>query len=279
MVRVFCIIPLALAAVSAVSGHVIGRRQHKAAPTGWETSVLQNYTAYHERYLKWDCQNQHNTTFFDKCCHPLLKNESISVLEKLGCNAPGDECDDGNSSVPPSSTSSTPPQPAYASTSPPASSSPPSEPATDALAKADDTPSPSPSPTPSPTTPTYTPPKSSSSPPPAQTSGSGSGGDVLTGGEATFFFQNGVAGACGQVHQDTDMICAIDSALYSQTICGKSVFITNTQTGQSITVVVADECPTCKNANSIDLSHTAFGALTDSNFNEGVAPIKWNFID
>jgi hypothetical protein len=26
---------------------------------------------------------------------------------------------------------------------------------------------------------------------------------------ATFFYQNGNAGACGQVHQDTDMICAI----------------------------------------------------------------------
>jgi rare lipoprotein A (peptidoglycan hydrolase) len=70
-----------------------------------------------------------------------------------------------------------------------------------------------------------------------------------------------------------------DSALYSESICGKSVSITNTQTGQSITVVVADECPTCENANSIDLSHTAFGALTDSNFAEGVVPIQWYFID
>lgn len=43
MVRVLCILPLALAAVSAVSGHVI-RRQHKTAPSGWETSILQVYS-------------------------------------------------------------------------------------------------------------------------------------------------------------------------------------------------------------------------------------------
>lgn len=43
MVRVFCIVPLALAAVSAVSGHVI-RRQQKSAPSGWETSILQVYS-------------------------------------------------------------------------------------------------------------------------------------------------------------------------------------------------------------------------------------------
>jgi hypothetical protein len=43
MVHVFCIISLALAAASTVSGHVIQRR-HKAAPTGWETSILQVYS-------------------------------------------------------------------------------------------------------------------------------------------------------------------------------------------------------------------------------------------
>jgi rare lipoprotein A (peptidoglycan hydrolase) len=70
-----------------------------------------------------------------------------------------------------------------------------------------------------------------------------------------------------------------DSALYSQDICGKSVSITNVATGKTITVVVADECPTCNNANSIDLSHGAFGELTDSNFGEGIAQIKWHFIN
>jgi hypothetical protein len=42
MVPVLCIVSLALAAVSAVSGHVI--RQHKAAPSGWATTILQVYS-------------------------------------------------------------------------------------------------------------------------------------------------------------------------------------------------------------------------------------------
>jgi hypothetical protein len=233
--------------------------------------------------LKWDCQNQHNTTFFDKCCHPLLNGESMSVLENLGCNVPEDECDDGDSSASPSSTSSTPPKAAQASAHPE------SKPASGALAKADDTPpastpSPtpttSPTPTPSPTTPAYTPPKSSSSPPPAQTSGSGDGGEN-TGGIATYFYQNGVAGFCGKVNPDSAMICAMDSIQYDkdENICGKSVSITNTDTGKNIVVVVADKCPTCINADSIDLSTEAFKVLSGDNLSKGTVPIKWNFIN
>lgn len=270
MLRVFCIIPLALAAVSAVSGHVIRRHQK---PPGWETEILQNYDVYHERYLKWNCQKQHNSTYFDKCCHPLLKGEPMSVLENLGCD-PGDECDDGDSSVLPSSTPST--QPAHANAYSPAPPSSSSKPAGAALAKGNDSPSPSPQPTT--TTPTSTPIKSSTSPPPAQTSASGGGGgDVHNGGVATFFFQNGVAGACGAVHQDTDLICAMDSILYEQQdLCGKKVLITNTQNGKSVTVTVRDECPTCNNANSIDLSHGAFGMI--ATYDQGQVPIKWEFV-
>jgi len=275
MVRVFCIIPLALAAVSAVSGHVI-RRHHPRAPPNWETKILQDYKSYHERYLSWNCEKQHNTTFFDKCCHPLLKGESLSVLKNLGCEGPDDGCDDGESSVAPSSTPSTPPQPANSYTPSSASPSPSPKPESAALAKGDDTPSPSPSP--QPTSSTYTPPPKSSAPPPAQTgnSNSGNGGEDHSGGVATFFYQNGVAGACGTVHQDTDFICAIDSALYNQNLCGKSVRITNTANGKTVVVTVADECPTCENADSIDLSRAAFASIAD--YSEGVAPIKWGFV-
>jgi len=279
MVRLFCIVPLALAAVSAVSGHVIRRQQHKAAPSGWETSILQNYDDYHVRYIQWDCQKQHNTTFFDECCHPLLKGEPISVLENLGC---GDGCDDGDSSAPPSSTPPSSSQPAQATTPPPATSSSLSKPASGAIAKGDDSPAPSsslaPSSSPTPTTPTSTPPKSSTSPPPAQTSGSGSGNgsgsDENKGGQATFFTQNDTPGACGVIHQDSDLICALDSAIFNLDLCGKSVFI---QSGdQSVTVTVADECPSCKNRNSIDLSKGAFDQLGSES--TGVLPIEWKFV-
>ncbi len=67
-----------------------------------------------------------------------------------------------------------------------------------------------------------------------------------------------------------------DSAIYSQAICGKKVHITNKQNGKSVTVTVADECPTCINANSIDLSQSAFEVI--ATLGEGQVPIQWDFV-
>lgn len=69
-----------------------------------------------------------------------------------------------------------------------------------------------------------------------------------------------------------------DSALYgdgsnNSPLCGKKVIITNTQNGKTVTVTVADECPTCKNKFSIDLSVAAFDAI--ANESEGEVPISW----
>ena len=80
---------------------------------------------------------------------------------------------------------------------------------------------------------------------------------------ATYFWQKGNPGACGKVNPDTALIAAMDSALYGNSgnaspLCGKQVKITNTNNGKTVTVVVADDCPTCTNAQSIDLSHSAF---------------------
>jgi rare lipoprotein A (peptidoglycan hydrolase) len=83
------------------------------------------------------------------------------------------------------------------------------------------------------------------------------------------------------VHADTDYICAIDQNRYgnsgnSSPLCGKQVKITNTQNGKTVTVTVADDCPTCENSNSIDLSVSAFEAI--ASLSEGVAPIAWSFV-
>jgi rare lipoprotein A (peptidoglycan hydrolase) len=59
-------------------------------------------------------------------------------------------------------------------------------------------------------------------------------------------------------------------------LCGKQVKITNTQNGNTVTVTVADDCPTCENANSIDLSVAAFQQLAP--LSQGVAPISWSFV-
>ncbi|KAH0835575.1 hypothetical protein J3R83DRAFT_9280 [Lanmaoa asiatica] len=46
-------------------------------------------------------------------------------------------------------------------------------------------------------------------------------------------------------------------------LCGKQVQITNVKNGQKVTVTIADDCPTCDNENSIDLSVGAFQAISD----------------
>jgi hypothetical protein len=54
--------------------HYLSELDHVSQP------LLQNYDAYHGRYLDWGCQKQHNTTFFDECCHPLLVGFRVAVL-------------------------------------------------------------------------------------------------------------------------------------------------------------------------------------------------------
>lgn len=97
-------------------------------------------------------------------------------------------------------------------------------------------------------------------------------------GQATFFYQNGNPGACGNYNDDSTKLVALDSRMYGNgEYCGKTVKITNTDNGQSVTAVVADECPTCASAGSLDLSTGAFDAI--GNQDTGVLPITWDFVD
>jgi len=59
-------------------------------------------------------------------------------------------------------------------------------------------------------------------------------------------------------------------------LCGKQVKITNTNNGKTVTVTVADDCPTCLNDNSIDLSVGAFTQIATEE--EGMVPISWEFL-
>ncbi|GAA5913583.1 RlpA-like double-psi beta-barrel domain-containing protein [Sporobolomyces salmoneus] len=97
-------------------------------------------------------------------------------------------------------------------------------------------------------------------------------------GQATYFYQNGVAGACGNVNPDSAYIVALDYRLYGDMgkkskYCGKSLTITNTDNGKSVVATVADACPTCSTQKSLDLSTAAFGAIGD--YDTGILPIKW----
>jgi hypothetical protein len=204
--------------------------------------VLEQYDTYHTRYLALDCPSKHNTSFFDQCCHPLLANQSPDTLPaECDLNGGDDTCDgDDDPATTPVSSPTTTEQ---------------------------DTPT---------TSPTPATPHTSASPPPVSTPAPGPGTDDNTGGVATFFYQGGNAGACGTVHSDSDFVAALDSARYNNgEFCGKQVTITNTQNQKSVTVTVADECPTCENGNSIDLSVAAFDAIGSES--QGVLPIEWHF--
>lgn len=78
----YTILLAALAATSLVSGapHVKGR-----ACKRYKESVLEDYATYHLRYVALDCGAQHNTSFFDECCHPLRRNENLTEVRAPHC--------------------------------------------------------------------------------------------------------------------------------------------------------------------------------------------------
>lgn len=81
-------------------------------------------------------------------------------------------------------------------------------------------------------------------------------------------YQQGMAGACGAVHQDTDFVVAINTPMWDNGAhCGQTVEVRNSKTGTTVTVKVADQCPTCS-SGSLDLSEGAFQALTGALFPE-----------
>jgi len=272
---------VAIFAVSSVSGLVVPRA---TAPASWATAYLEPYDAYHTRYLAIGCNNKHNTPFFDQCCHPLLANQKLETARPKQCipststSSPSsavratvtatpddgdeyDDCDDGEDNEPSSTVVATSTRaPVDISTKAPVATS---------TKIPVVTPNKAPTAIPSPA-------KASTT----QASPTPQSGNVNAGGFATFFFQNGVAGACGTVHTDNDLVAAIDGRRYGNlnvksALCGKKVQITNPVNNKSVTVTIADACPTCQNSNSIDLSVAAFKKL--ATLDQGMVGINWAF--
>ncbi|KAJ8292886.1 hypothetical protein OF846_004144 [Rhodotorula toruloides] len=99
-------------------------------------------------------------------------------------------------------------------------------------------------------------------------------------GQATYFYQYGAAGACGNYNPDSASIVALDSRLYGNMsqvsqYCGRELTITNTANGKSVVATVADACPGCSSRFSLDLSLGAFEAIGD--LDTGVLPIVWSW--
>lgn len=282
MISTFATLFLSLTATSPVSALVVPRA---TAPKGWATTALESYDTYHCRYLALQCQNQHNTQFFSDCCHPLAANQSVSSLP-TECQMPsGVTCsngqpvlvvspsgsDDGGCDEPSSTPTASTPTSSTSSTTVKATPAP----TTSSSAPVNVAPAPT-------TTHTSTHTSSASKVVSTTTPSSGSSDSSLNyGGFATYFYQNGNAGACGTVHSDSDFICAMDQTRYGNSgnaspLCGQQVQITNQNNGNTVVVTIADDCPTCANENSIDLSVAAFEALSD--LSVGDLPIKWMFL-
>lgn len=300
---------IALAAVASLAG--AAPIEKKGAPAGWAYGYLEDYDTYHVRYLALKCYEKKNTDYFQDCCRPMLatqtlqdnrdakcipsKEDTAYVVSSLSAQAAGGQAtatasaDKEVESEYCESEESVSVSSAAAATSAAASSAAAesSKAAVQYLAPAPTTTSstpawtPAPAPTTTSTTPAWTP-----APAPATTQQaqpqSNNNGQSFNGGYATYFYQGGNAGACGQVHSDWDMIVAIDHEQWGDqsfgggsNTCGRWLTVTNTKNGKSVVAKVADVCPTCANGNSLDLSQGAFNAIATES--EGQVPISWHW--
>lgn len=276
------LLTLATAALSVTAAPV----KRDSAPKSWATGYLEDYETYHTRYLALDCQSQHNTTFFASCCHPLLATETINEHRPAECTPNATASSSAAAAA--ATSNSTDSQSEYCSDASEVASyvssavsagqtqsvvyTAASTTATLAVQQNIATSEAAPS-----TTSTY-------QAPAATTTAASSGGNGQTySGDATYYYQNGNAGACGTVHSDSDKIIAINSngfwADYATNSnngnCGKWVTITNSNNGKTVSAMVADVCPTCSGDASIDLSVGAFTAIASES--QGMVPITWSF--
>ncbi|GAB1527172.1 hypothetical protein RhiTH_010347 [Rhizoctonia solani] len=109
----------------------------------------------------------------------------------------------------------------------------------------------------------------------AAASPASSNSETYSGGVATYYYQNGAAGSCGNYNSDDTPIVAVDSRTMDPSLCGKKVRVTNTNNGKSVVCTIADTCPTCNTATSLDLSTGAFNQIAKPE--EGMVPIAWHF--
>lgn len=72
-------------------------------------------------------------------------------------------------------------------------------------------------------------------------------------GDATFYSQDGNAGACEKIFPDTAFIAAING-VRADGNCFKCATITHPISKKSVKVQITDECPECEHMADIDLS-------------------------
>lgn len=211
----------------------------RAQPSNYSNS-LEPYDVYHERYIQYNCSSKHGLKFFNRCCHPLPANETAAA-DLPQCPPFDDEEEDCDLAEPDGTAPATAPATAPVTASVTASVTGNEPQATDF-----------------PTT-------------------------DNRNGSITFYFQNDTLGACGQKYTDQDIIGAMDSIRFGNLnnhspLCNKTVNITDLDNDKSVVVKIVDDCPSCNNFNSIDLSYAAFSELADPNV--GILNnVIWSFVD
>jgi hypothetical protein len=199
---------------------------------------------------------------------PTVPGDDCDSEDDVDCDN-GDDTDDGDCDDEPMSSPA--PVPTYSSPIPsPAQPSP-----------TEDTSSPSPSPVDDSTNPSPSPVDDTTTPTPSPTSDGNTGTtstEVHSGGDATWFTQNGNYGACGDLHSDSDFIAALDYRTYGDSgvkssYCGQKIRVS--WQGKSVDVTVADDCPSCSGPSSVDLSVAAFQALAPLDVGD-LSGISWS---
>ncbi|KAK4171190.1 RlpA-like double-psi beta-barrel-protein domain-containing protein-containing protein [Triangularia setosa] len=104
-----------------------------------------------------------------------------------------------------------------------------------------------------------------------------------TSGDFTHYSPSIGLGACGQLHQDSELVAAISYAVFdpktpggnpnNNLLCGRR--IRANFEGKSVEVIVVDRCPSCS-AGSLDLSPAAFQQLAD--LGRGHIQGSWDWI-
>ena len=99
-------------------------------------------------------------------------------------------------------------------------------------------------------------------------------------GNSTYYDAAGF-GACGtQIDARTQLLVAVPASYWTTAnpnndpLC-RGVSVRVTYNGRTVTVPVADKCPSC-DGKHIDLSAPAFSRLADTNL--GNIPVTWSFV-
>ncbi|RKP35397.1 RlpA-like double-psi beta-barrel-protein domain-containing protein-containing protein, partial [Dimargaris cristalligena] len=100
-------------------------------------------------------------------------------------------------------------------------------------------------------------------------------------GDGTFYNPGVGTGSCGQLHQDSELVVALNKQQYGDManpnlaeVCGKQVEIKGPK--GSVRATIVDTCPVVGcGYGSLDLSPAAFEKIAD--FDTGRVPIQWSF--